>query len=462
MKITDELLAAYAEGNVSSEERLAVRHYLTENPQEWDSMLMMMDDDYDITLDDEEATPNKNEVINRQLTDLLHDLDDEDCSNSKYRILPAMAMAAENKIDNLCVIHSEGIALRKFGFDISDEYLLEQSKKEGWIQSSGTALHNIGRLAGSHGLGVSHRYECTVDDIKESLALGHIVLAAVDANELTGDYEKEKEKDKIKGETPNHVVIVESLDESYVKIIDSATPQQHDIYLISQFKDAWEDSSNYLIIISDGEEYDPHPIDLSNVEISDDLIELREAIAENAHEVWAYNRKQEGWTYGPERDDQKKLHPDMIAYNQLPESEKLYDREMAMNTIKLLKKLGWELRKEDCVKKTVQTEETNICVCFSDTEKCAIASLALRLIVADTSISPKELATRNSVFRELNIMPYHENNLPTYYEACKTYKNLDVSKQKTVKEILHKIAIADGIIAEKEKTFIEFLENNEL
>ena len=51
MNITNELLAAYAEGNVSNEERLAVRQYLTENPQEWDSMLMMMDDDYDITID---------------------------------------------------------------------------------------------------------------------------------------------------------------------------------------------------------------------------------------------------------------------------------------------------------------------------------------------------------------------------------------------------------------------------
>ena len=38
MNITNELLAAYAEGNVSNEERLAVCQYLTENPQEWDSM----------------------------------------------------------------------------------------------------------------------------------------------------------------------------------------------------------------------------------------------------------------------------------------------------------------------------------------------------------------------------------------------------------------------------------------
>ena len=345
MNITNELLAAYAEGNVSNEERLAVRHYLTENPQEWDSMLMMMDDDYDITLDDEDIASLNTAELDHNLTNLLGELDCMESNEAQFRILPAMAMAAENKVDNLCVIHCEGIALRRFGFDVTDGELLAESRKEGWLQQAGTALHNIGRLAGSHGLGVSHRYECSIEDIQESLSAGHIVLAAVDSNELIGNYAEEKQKDIIDGETPNHVVIVESINKDTATITDSATPQKHDVYPLSQFLDAWDDSSRYLIIISDGEEYEPHPIDLSDVEISDDLIELREAIAENAHEVWAYNRKQEGWTYGPVRDDAKKLHPDMIAYNKLPESEKLYDREMAMNTIKLLKKLGWELKK---------------------------------------------------------------------------------------------------------------------
>ena len=346
MNITNELLAAYAEGNVSNEERLAVRQYLTENPQEWDSMLMMMDDDYDITLDDEDIASLNTAELDHNLTNLLGELDGKESNEAQFRILPAMAMAAENKVDNLCVIHCEGIALRRFGFDVTDEELLAESRKEGWLQQAGTALHNIGRLAGSHGLGVSHRYECSIEDIQESLSAGHIVLAAVDSNELIGNYAEEKQKDIIDGETPNHVVIVESINKDTATITDSATPQKHDVYPLSQFLDAWDDSSRYLIIISDGEEYEPHPIDLSDVEISDDLIELREAIAENAHEVWAYNRKQEGWTYGPVRDDAKKLHPDMIAYNKLPESEKLYDREMAMNTIKLLKKLGWKLTKE--------------------------------------------------------------------------------------------------------------------
>lgn len=326
-------------------------------------MLMMMDNDYDIMLDDVDVASLEASKLDDNLGELLGELASAEdsslpsgnaeeagerkgsLSSGGIRILPAMAMAAENKVDNLCVVRCEGIALRRFGFDVSDEELLCESRKEGWLQQAGTALHNIGRLAGAHGLGVSHRYECSIEDIRESLSAGHIVLVAVDTNELTGDYERERRKDITEGETPNHVVIVESADNDSVTITDSATPQQHDTYPLSQFLDAWDDSSRCLTIISDGEEYEPHPIDLSDVEISDDLIELREAIAENAHEVWAFNRKHDGWSYGPVRDDAKKLHPDMIAYNRLPESEKLYDREMAMNTIKLLKKLGWELKK---------------------------------------------------------------------------------------------------------------------
>ena len=75
------------------------------------------------------------------------------------------------------------------------------------------------------------------------------------------------------------------------------------------------------------------------------MIELREAIAENAHDVWALNRMKEGWTYGEVRDDKNKRHPDLVPYNLLPESEKEYDREMAMNTIRLVRKLGWDLLK---------------------------------------------------------------------------------------------------------------------
>ncbi len=92
--------------------------------------------------------------------------------------------------------------------------------------------------------------------------------------------------------------------------------------------------------------YTPAPIDLSDVIIPDSLLELTEAIAENTHEVWSYNRLSEGWTYGPKRDDTKLKHPDLIPYAALPEAEKEYDRATAMNAIKLIVKLGYRIEKQ--------------------------------------------------------------------------------------------------------------------
>ena len=91
--------------------------------------------------------------------------------------------------------------------------------------------------------------------------------------------------------------------------------------------------------------YTPHPVQLDDVELTPELEQLREAIAENAHEVWAAGRISEGWKYGPRRDDELKTHPDLVPYAELPESEKRYDRNTAMNSIKLVMKLGCDLVK---------------------------------------------------------------------------------------------------------------------
>ena len=94
-------------------------------------------------------------------------------------------------------------------------------------------------------------------------------------------------------------------------------------------------------------DYIPEPMDLSLVDLPESLIQLSERIAENVHEVWAKARIDEGWTYGEKRDDIQKKHPCLGPYDELPEEEKEYDRNTAMNTIKMVKKLGFRIEKED-------------------------------------------------------------------------------------------------------------------
>ena len=94
-------------------------------------------------------------------------------------------------------------------------------------------------------------------------------------------------------------------------------------------------------------DYIPEPMGLSSVDLPESVIQLSERIAENVHEVWAKARMDEGWTYGEKRDDIHKKHPCLVPYDELPEEEKEYDRNTAMNTIKMVKKLGFRIEKED-------------------------------------------------------------------------------------------------------------------
>lgn len=93
--------------------------------------------------------------------------------------------------------------------------------------------------------------------------------------------------------------------------------------------------------------YNPNPIDTSDVKLPKEILDLCEKIAENTHEVWAKSRIEQGWTYGEKRDDVKKQTPCMIPYAELPESEKDYDRITALETLQLIVKLGYEIRKSN-------------------------------------------------------------------------------------------------------------------
>lgn len=89
--------------------------------------------------------------------------------------------------------------------------------------------------------------------------------------------------------------------------------------------------------------YIPQPIDTSDVKLPKELETLVEQMAKNVHEVWAQTRIAQGWTYGAERNDALKHHPCLVPYEDLPESEKEYDRNTSVETLKLILKLGFEI-----------------------------------------------------------------------------------------------------------------------
>ena len=92
--------------------------------------------------------------------------------------------------------------------------------------------------------------------------------------------------------------------------------------------------------------YIPKPENLENIQLSEELNNLVEAMAKNVHDVWAQSRMEQGWTYGQERNDQLKQHPCLVAFEELSEVEKAYDRDTVVGTLKLILKLGFNITKK--------------------------------------------------------------------------------------------------------------------
>lgn len=92
-------------------------------------------------------------------------------------------------------------------------------------------------------------------------------------------------------------------------------------------------------------EYKPNPIDTSEVILPEGVLEIVEYLAKNTHEVWASGKMKEGYRYGTENSIVEKTHSSLVPYEELSESEKDFDRNTLLETIKLLLKMGYVIEK---------------------------------------------------------------------------------------------------------------------
>jgi len=70
-----------------------------------------------------------------------------------------------------------------------------------------------------------------------------------------------------------------------------------------------------------------------------------EELASQEHDRWCRERKSDGWTYGPARDDTKKVHDAIVPWADLPEMYKHYDRAFCRTWPTLFSKGGYEIRR---------------------------------------------------------------------------------------------------------------------
>ena len=93
--------------------------------------------------------------------------------------------------------------------------------------------------------------------------------------------------------------------------------------------------------------YKPQPKDTKSIVLDKELLELLELLAKNNHDVWASSRIAEGWTYGEAKDSRLKTTPCLFPYEDLPESEKEYDRNTCLETLRFIKAMGYEIIKKE-------------------------------------------------------------------------------------------------------------------
>ncbi|MCM1449648.1 MAG: RyR domain-containing protein [Clostridiales bacterium] len=301
--ITDETIAAFLDGNVSHDEMLHI--------------LSSLGDDREVS-----------EIIS------LSQAIDQSVEDEKNRVLPMWALAASNR-ENLCSFECEAFILQHLDYDIDHWTLLEEAKANNWVREEGTPLHLVGKLLELKGMYVERKYDATLEDLEAVVDSGKQVIAVIDRNVIDSVTDVQ---------APSyHAIYVTGVDDGDVEYLNLETLMEEDI-AGDTFMEAWKVSGYYMVAASEtASGYNPQPIDVADIDLDANLEELTEAIAENAHDIWARARMDEGWTYGPERNDRLKKHPDLVPYTQLPDSEKEYDRLMAMNTLRLVHRLGYKI-----------------------------------------------------------------------------------------------------------------------
>ena len=318
MKINHHTIDKFLSGETTPEETLAILAAISTNPELEEYVVMQKRQDY----------------THEQLEDY-------------GSFIPAGSMAADDS-RNLCDLQCEAYILNQTGTAVSEEELAGESRNNYWLKSQGTPLFNIGKLLETKGYLVQRIYDADLQAIQVALQEGNSVIAVVNGDVLDEKIPDILSEDFDLSDQPNHAIVVLSVHDKAgtITLFNPACGTTASEYDIDIFLHAWQESKNYMVSVRKKrfpEEYDPQPIDVSEVVLNPELEELTEMIAENAHDMWAKARIGEGWTFGPVRNDIMKHNPDIVPYSMLPEGEKEYDRIMAINTIKLIKRLGYRL-----------------------------------------------------------------------------------------------------------------------
>ncbi len=156
-----------------------------------------------------------------------------------------------------CAIASQEFAMEGLGGPDRQESTLEaEARDHGWMTDGGTPPDDVGKVAELHGFTSERQYGCTEDDMAQALSSEKKVIAGINMESLAYPELKRMFPDLAIFKKADHAVQVIGVDYNNpddVKVIlnDPGRPDGcGSVYSLSEFKDAWKTSDNFMATIS--------------------------------------------------------------------------------------------------------------------------------------------------------------------------------------------------------------------
>ncbi|XP_077095388.1 ryanodine receptor 2 isoform X2 [Siphateles boraxobius] len=86
--------------------------------------------------------------------------------------------------------------------------------------------------------------------------------------------------------------------------------------------------------------FTPIPVDSSQVEYPPQLEQIKERLTENLHELWLIDKIEQGWNYGPVKDESKKVHSCLVEFSKLPDQERIHNLQSSEDILRTLLAFG--------------------------------------------------------------------------------------------------------------------------
>ncbi|XP_033156586.1 ryanodine receptor isoform X9 [Drosophila simulans] len=177
--------------------------------------------------------------------------------------------------------------------------------------------------------------------------------------------------------------------------------------------------------------YNPHPVDMSNLTLSREMQNMAERLAENSHDIWAKKKNEELNGCGGV------IHPQLVPYDLLTDKEKKKDRERSQEFLKYMQYQGYKLHKPSKGGAVEEGGVTQAAVelrfSYSLLEKLIQyldrATINMKLLKPSTTFSRRssfKTATRDIKFFSKVVLPLMEKYFSThrnYFIAIATATN---------------------------------------